>query len=114
MNYKSSVPLQVVIGAIITFQRNALGISQTQFSELLGCSKSTLSKVESGKITIGVDNLFFILSLLDMDLFKFSKALQKSVTVLQQEGIYVFNKKDIESKSWDEMNLGKLETILED
>lgn len=114
MSYKSSVPLQVVIGSIITFQREALGISQTRFSDLLGCSKSTLSKIESGKITLGVDNLFLIISLLDIDLFEFVDALKRSVEVLQNSGIYVFNKKDIENKVLDEINLDKLESFLED
>ncbi|WP_180056163.1 helix-turn-helix transcriptional regulator [Acinetobacter sp. YH12142] len=114
MRYKSSVPIQVVIGAIITFQRNALGITQTRFSDLLGCSKSTLSKIESGKITLGIDNLLLIISLLNLDLLKFSSALKVSVNVLHQEGVYVFNKKDIENKSLDGINLAKLETFFED
>lgn len=114
VTYKSSVPIQAVIGAIITFQRNALGISQTRFSDLLGCSKSTLSKIESGKITLGIDNLLLIISLLDLDIFKFSSALQVSISALQKDGVYVFNKKDIENKALDGINLDKLETFFED
>ena len=114
MNYKSSVPLQIVIGSIITCQREALGISQTRFSDLLGCSKSTLSKIESGKITIGLDNLFLIISLLDMNFFDFATALNRSVEILQKEGVYVFNKKDIENNVLDGIDLDKLENFLED
>ena len=59
---KKKVSIHVVIGVILSIRRKFLNYSQTEQSELLTINNSTLSKIEKGKISLSIDNLFQLLA----------------------------------------------------
>ena len=56
------------IGSIIRFHRKRAGLTQKQLATLAGVGKSAVFDIEKGKITIRLNNLTAILSVLNISL----------------------------------------------
>jgi transcriptional regulator with XRE-family HTH domain len=47
-----------IVGAVLTYARECIGLSQKDLSEMVGLSQSTWSRIESGSSALTIDQLF--------------------------------------------------------
>lgn len=91
--------LNEVIGVIISSRRKALGLKQKEFSDLIGLTDSSVSKIEKGSTALNIESLFIILSVLNISLEDFKEFLQLSIYILiYDEKIYVYTPNDLKSR----------------
>lgn len=68
------------IGIIIANARKAKGISQTKLALLVDMDRTTISKIETGSWSFGIDSLISISQALDIDVIRIlpnTKNIQK-------------------------------------
>lgn len=97
---KKKVSIHVVIGVILSIRRKFLNYSQTEQSELLTINNSTLSKIEKGKISLSIDNLFQLLAFERLLLTQFIGIVQIVFTELDEKhSIFVYSPKHLEKNA---------------
>lgn len=97
--------LNEVIGVIISSRRKALGLKQKDFSDLIGLTDSSVSKIEKGSTALNIESLFIILSVLNISLDEFKELLQLSIYILiYDEKIYVYTPNDLKSRKTETSN----------
>lgn len=67
MSIPNAVPLATIIGRIVALFRKELGQSQTEMASRMKWDRSVLSRIESGRNTATIDNIFELEELLIAD-----------------------------------------------
>ncbi len=65
---------RLTLGAAIRARREEQGLSQARLALMIGSSKSHIWRIETGRVSVGVDDLFRIAEALDIsvrELFEF-------------------------------------------
>ena len=55
------------VGRLVRFHRKKAGLTQIQLADLAGIGKSTVYDIEKGKSTVQIDNLFAVLTVMNID-----------------------------------------------
>lgn len=98
-NQIGKTSLNEVIGVIVSAKRKSLGLKQKDFSDLIGLTDSSVSKIEKGSTSLNIESLFIILSVLNITLDEFRDLLQLSLYILMyKEKIYVYLPNDLKPK----------------
>ena len=65
---------RLTLGAAVRARREEQGLSQARLALMIGSSKSHIWRIETGRVSVGVDDLFRIAEALDIsvrELFEF-------------------------------------------
>lgn len=99
-NRVGKTSLNEVIGVIISSKRKSLNLKQREFSDLIGLTDSSVSKIEKGHTALNIESLFIILSVLGIALDEFKDLLQLSLYILSyEENIYVYVPNDLKARN---------------
>ncbi|MDO6542799.1 helix-turn-helix domain-containing protein [Photobacterium sanguinicancri] len=97
---KQLVTYNALVGYELEKQRKQLGLEQADLVERTGMSQPVLSRVEKGKASITIDQLFLLCQALKVEPFEIIRNAQSGVEVLKkEESIAIQTTKQVSKKS---------------
>ena len=79
-----------VLGVVLSGLRQEKNIEQGEFSQRMGLSQASYSRLESGKATFSVDQMFLAANALDIDNVELLNRLNNTIENLLGNGVNVF------------------------
>ena len=79
-----------VLGVVLSGLRKEKNIEQKDFSQLMGLSQASYSRLEGGKATFSVDQMFMAADALDIEYGELSDRLNNTIENLANNGVRVF------------------------
>ena len=76
-----------VLGVVIANKRKELGIEQTDLSKALGLTQASYSRLESGKSTFSVDQMFICSKAMNVSVLDIISAVEKTVKNLESNQV---------------------------
>ena len=91
-----------VLGVVLSGLRKEKNIEQKDFSQLMGLSQASYSRLEGGKATFSVDQMFMAADALDIEYGELSDRLNNTIENLANNGVRVFAQARKNSAASDE------------
>jgi len=79
-----------VLGVVLSGLRQEQNIEQGEFSRRMGLSQASYSRLESGKATFSVDQMFMAADALDIEYAELLERLNNTIENLAHNGVRVF------------------------
>lgn len=79
-----------VLGVVLSGLRQEKNIEQGEFSQRMGLSQASYSRLESGKATFSVDQMFMAANALGIDNIELLERLNNTIENLINNGVHVF------------------------
>ncbi|WP_028834317.1 MULTISPECIES: helix-turn-helix domain-containing protein [unclassified Pseudoalteromonas] len=76
-----------VLGVVIANKRKGLGIEQTDLSKALGLTQASYSRLESGKSTFSVDQMFICSKAMNVSVLDIIADVEKTVKNLEKNQV---------------------------
>jgi len=91
-----------VLGVVLSGLRQEKNIEQGEFSQLMGLSQASYSRLESGKSTFSVDQMFMAAKALDIENIELLDRLNNTIENLVNNDVEVFAQARKNSASADD------------
>jgi transcriptional regulator with XRE-family HTH domain len=91
--YKFSTTIPMVFGQMVVIYRKKINLTQKDLAKALGVGGANVSKIESGDTVISLEQLFIICLLFQEKPSDFFFKFEKSLKILDENGILVGNTK---------------------
>jgi transcriptional regulator with XRE-family HTH domain len=91
--YKFSTTIPMVFGQMVVIYRKKMNLTQKDLANVLSVGGANVSKIESGDTVISLEQLFIICLLFNEKPSDFFRKFEKSLKILDENGILVGNTK---------------------